>query len=91
MFLSENNHGIVKNKDIIHRTLFGTLSFIMDNLRVWEIIIVVTAKLYAVREVDVFAIHKKCFVEQTHFVERRFTHQHKGTRKYIYFMYFIFI
>ena len=41
-----------------------------DGLGFGEIVVPVPRLQDSVREVDVFAVHKKCFVEQSGFVER---------------------
>ena len=45
----------------------------MNDTCLREIIVVVTGKRYPVREVYIFAIHKKCLIEQSAFVNR-FSH-----------------
>ena len=63
----------------------------MNDTCLREIIVVVTGKRYPVREVYIFAIHKKCLIEQSAFVESFSAQQHKSPGKYINLIYLVLI
>ncbi len=91
MFLSKNNHRLIKHFHVVERSFFGAFTFIMNNSGFGEIVVFITALRNPVRKVDVFSIHKKGLVKQTDFIQCFLSHKHKRAGQYFYFVNFIFI
>jgi hypothetical protein len=67
MLFSKNSHRIVKNIYIIQTALFGAFALVMEYAAGGKIIIPVAGFQNAIGPIDVFAVHKKIFVQQTGF------------------------
>ena len=67
MFFGKNSHRIVKNIYIVQTALFSAFALVMKYAAGREIIIPVAGFQNAIGPIDVFAVHKKIFVQQTGF------------------------
>ncbi|MNY13934.1 hypothetical protein D3C86_1470920 [compost metagenome] len=90
MLACKNDHRTVEYENVIHRAFLRTFSLVMNDPCFREVYILITALNDAVGEVNVFSVHKKCFVEQTYFIQRFLAHQHKCTGKNLNFVRFEF-
>ncbi len=79
MLVCENYHGAVEDKHIINAAFFGALAFVVDNPSVREIIVLITCLHNSIGQIDVFTVHKECFIEQSNFIQNTFTHHHEST------------
>ena len=90
MFAGKEDHGLIKNADVVDTAFFSAFPFVMDDAGIGQVMVAKTTLLDAVGKVDVFAVHKKLLVQQAYLVQRCFAHEHKSPRKDIYLVVFIF-
>ena len=91
MLAGENLHRIVEHNYVIYTAFLGTFTLVVNDCRLWEIIVVVAAQSNAVRQVNVLAVHEKCLVEQTYFLQGLGTQKHKCTRQHINLVDFVLV
>ncbi len=89
MFLRKNVHRVVEHTHVVETTLLSTLSLIMNDTRVREIIIFVAAFNNAVRQVNIFPVHKEILIKQAHFIQCFFTAEHTGPAQNLHFRIFV--
>ena len=68
MFARKNDHGVIEHPHIVQATFFGAFSFIVNDGGVGQVIVCVAGLHNALAEVQIFAIHKKGFIEQAYFI-----------------------
>ena len=90
VLLGKNDHRSVKNEYIIDGTLFGAFAFVVNDFRFRKIIVFIATELNAVGQIDVLAIHEKCFIQESNFLQGFFPHQHKRTAEHVHFIRFEF-
>ena len=83
MFSGKNDHGPVKNHYIVNTTLFSAFTLIVNDRCTRKIVILIPRLQDTVGKINILAIHKKTLIEETYFVEYRFSEEHKGSGKYI--------
>ena len=79
MFGRKNQHRFVKNRHIIERPLFCTLPLVMNDSGAGKIMILPPSFNNSPAEIDIFPVHEKVFIQDTYFIQSRFTHPHKRT------------
>ena len=63
MFTGKKDHCLIKNAHVIDAAFFGAFPFVMDDAGIGQVVVAIATHLDAVRQVDVFPVHKKLLVE----------------------------
>src|SRR6185437_3215858 len=56
-------HGVIKNDNVVNAALFGAFAFVMYDACFGVVVVFVTSLCYAVRHINILAVHKKCFIQ----------------------------
>ncbi|MNV23232.1 hypothetical protein D3C71_1142390 [compost metagenome] len=81
VFPGENNHRTIEYEHVIDRAFLGTFSFVVNDPGFRKINILITAFDNPVRQINVFAVHEKCFIQQSDLIQSFLSHQHKSSGK----------
>lgn len=82
VFAQEDKHRLIEDAHITQRLGFGTLSLVMKNTQ-RQVVVFFPGKCHTVREIYVFPVHEKVFVEQTAPIEGGTPQQHECSREHI--------
>ena len=77
VFLEKLVQRFVEGNDVIQIIFFSALPFVMNNLCGGHIINFKAVFVDAMAQIDVLAVHKETFVEQTDFIKNFFANHHK--------------
>ncbi len=78
MFRGKDDHGLVKYSYVIEASLFGTLSFVMDDGGMRVVIVAVPCLGNPVGKIDILSIHEKAFIQVTGLLQGFFSYKHKS-------------
>ena len=79
MFLGKNAHGIVKYNYVINAAFLGAFAFVVDDACLRKIVVMIVRFYNAIRNINILAIHKKGFIQQSCFIKRSLAYKHKST------------
>ena len=79
----KDEHGSVEYLYIFNVALAGTFAFVVQD-SFGHVIILVSGQFKTVRKIDILAVHKEIFVQQSGFIQRLLPDQHKSTGQHIY-------
>ena len=80
MLAIEDEHGIVERMHIAHGVFFSAFTFVVNHVH-WQIPVVEAGLHYAIRQVNVFAIHEEIFVEAANVLQQICAAKHVSSRQ----------
>ena len=80
MLGGEDDHRLVKHYHIINAGFLGTFTFEVDDGGVRKVVVPVAGQRNPVGEVDIFTVHKECFIEISDLVQYGGADEHKSSR-----------